>query len=160
MSYTITRENAVRDLEALKAILDNDGIVESDVKVLEEITDSIEEQVKPAIEEPKEFGSIVRAGIDGVSDRVLWVRSASGYWFSAYSQRATFGDFHEPEVLRVGIGDDSQAAQDDAYLCGRRDFGSRLRKELVQLASSAVTAPEKRCYDTVIAKVAALSGES
>ena len=74
---------------------------------LDLMADDMEGHLKPAIEEPQDFGSVVRAGIDGFSDRVLWLRSASGYWFSEESRRATFSDFHEPEVLRVGVGEPS-----------------------------------------------------
>jgi len=102
--YTITRQNGQRDLEALKALLARDGVVDGDIDILQQIADSIEEQVKPAIEEPEEFGSVVRAGVDAISDRVLWVNSASGYWFSETSRRADFPDLYHPEVLRVGIG--------------------------------------------------------
>ena len=90
------------------------------------IAHQLEEQVKPAIEEPQDFGSVVRAGIDGISDRVLWLRSASGYWFSETSRRATFSDFHEPEVLRVGVGDEA------AYNNGVSDTVSALVARLLE----------------------------
>jgi hypothetical protein len=127
---------------------------------LDDALAQIKQQVNPPVDEPEEFASVVRAGIDGLSDRVLWQRSASSYWFSETSRRATFADLHHPEVLRVGIGDDPRPAQDDAYLCGRRDFADRVRRDLVQLKSSAITAPEERCYDSALATVAALLGES
>jgi hypothetical protein len=69
------------------------------------LADFIEEQVKPAVEQPTEFGSIVRAGLDGLSDRVLWQRWAKGGWQSEEGAFvASFDVLDHPEVLRVGIG--------------------------------------------------------
>ena len=64
MPYSITREEAALDLQALRSILaktDKDKVNYPAWYRLAELADSIEEQVKPAIEEPTEFGSIIRA---------------------------------------------------------------------------------------------------
>lgn len=87
--------------------------------------DSIEEQVKPTIAEPTEFGSIIRAGLDGVSDRVLWQRGPKGGWTS--EEGAYVGSFDwldHPEVLRIGVGEAQPLAEWETELLNtqyRRD---------------------------------------
>lgn len=71
---------------------------------LEKRADSIEEQV-PTVEEPTEFGSIVRAGYDERSDRILWQRGSKGGWTGEDGGYvASFDWLYRPEVLRVGVG--------------------------------------------------------
>jgi hypothetical protein len=95
------------------------------------IANQIEEQVKPVVEEPEEFASVVRAGIDGLSDRVLWQRSASGYWFSETSRRAWWPNLYHPEVLRVGLGDEySPSLQQIRDLLFRSPTGSLTTEEI------------------------------
>lgn len=67
------------------------------------VANQIEAQIPPAVEEPTEFGSMVRAGSPW-SDRVLWVRSVN-YWFSETYRRASFSELTDVEVLRVGVGE-------------------------------------------------------
>jgi hypothetical protein len=124
---------------------------------LRELLDSIEEQVKPAIEEPLAFASVVRVKTGSMFVRVGAMERHP--WVSGECARS-WDELDVLQVLRVGLGDDSQSAVDDAYLRGRRDFAASLRRQLIQLASSAVTAPEKRCYDTALSQVAALLGDS
>lgn len=73
---------------------------------LDNMADDMEAQLKPAVEEPKAFGSIVRAGYDEHTDRVLWVRAGRG-WFAEteHGFHSSFAGLHNPEVLRVGIGE-------------------------------------------------------
>ena len=72
MPYTITRENPAVDAmavqEAINHLLARDKVSGALVNQLRELRDSIEERVEPDVEEPTEFGSVVRAGIDGLSD--------------------------------------------------------------------------------------------
>lgn len=218
--YSITRENAARDLEALKAILDDDGIVEGDVKVLEEIADLIKEQVKP--EEPKEWGSIVYGRTCGV-DPCHWQRDADGNWRSERGALTEHWSHFRTgvEVLRIGVGAEYNhplqqlrdilfrspdgemtnreaaeaykalrreigillASQTDegagalpgpispgpgvaapsspdtheSYMQGRQDTARYLRKQLIQLRSSAITAERQDTYDKAIEAVEALS---
>lgn len=83
MPYTITRENPERDLEALKAILDNDGIVDSDVQVLEQIADAIKEQLPKRDEREQRLSALVRSNAKRYSHREV----------SASSLHTAFQDF-------------------------------------------------------------------
>jgi len=123
-------------------------------KGYEWIAQSIEEQVKPAIEEPKEFGSIVRAGVDGLSDRVLWQRLCTGGWQSEEGASiASFGWLDHPEVLRVGIGT-TQDAVGESYLEGRRKGAevvvARGIRVLEAYHKGALTAERKDAYQNAI----------
>ena len=124
------------------------------------VADDIEAQLKPADEEPKEFGSIVRAGVDGLVDRVLWQRGPRGGWTSETGAfTAAFSWLDHPEVLRVGVGHDIDALE-AAYGKGAEDFATKLRREIHALNASVVTAPEKRTCRDLLTLVAALLGES
>lgn len=103
MPYSITRANAARDLEALRAVIAKDGIVVGDFDTLRELADSIEEQVKP--EEPKKWGSIVFGRTCGV-DPCHWQRDADGNWRSEHGALAEHWSHFRPgvEVRRVGVG--------------------------------------------------------
>lgn len=127
--------------------------------LLDQIADSIEEQVKPAIEEPKEFGSIVRAGYDAHTDRVLWVRTPGG-WYAEESAgfHAYFPGLHNPEVLRVGIGEtEDDPAVDQAYGNGQYvGWGEALAaasRKLRTLRAEAITSERKNAYDVAIRTV-------
>lgn len=92
----------------------------------------VEEQVKPVVEEPKEFGSIVRAGQDEYSNRVLWCRTRKGAWFS--EEGAAVGSYSfldKPEVLRVGIdGGYDHTLQQVRDLLFRSPSGSLTNEEI------------------------------
>jgi hypothetical protein len=175
MPYTITREDPERDLRALRGALSGFpiGISSSIIPALQELADSIEEQLsKPAIEEPIKFGSIVRAGIDGLSDRVLWQRLCTGGWQSEHGTfTASFDWLDHPEVLRVGIGDcpacsesapewarlDAANADEDAYAKGITKGIERAKAvhilRLRDLRSVAISAERKDAYDKAIRAV-------
>jgi hypothetical protein len=161
MPYSITREDAARDSRALRSILASLGAVGVSTSAsvqLTELAESIEEQVKPAVEEPKEFGSVVRAGYDEHTDRVLWVRASGGWYADAkHGFHATFAGLHDPEVLRVGIGGEGQV---EAYGKGRDDFATAVRRDVSALRAEAITSERKDAYDKALATVAALLGES
>jgi hypothetical protein len=110
MPYTITRENAEQDAAVVRDALAvlreiGGGVDEGATARLRELADSIEEQVKPAIEEPTEFGSVVRATnsdklyvlADPTDPGTPWC-GADGFWH-------TWLGLGPVEVLRVGIGD-------------------------------------------------------
>lgn len=82
---------------------------------LTDAAEQIEKQVKPAIEEPKEFGSIVRA-ISGPSVYgTLW-QMAPGhgehYWQDAHGCVEVWSELTDVEVLRVGLGPEPLAERD------------------------------------------------
>lgn len=86
---------------------------------LDAMADDMEAHLKPAIEEPKEFGSVVRAGFDAHTDRVLWVRTPGGWYAEEkHGFHAFFAGLHDPEVLRVGIGDSPEAEYHRGYEAG------------------------------------------
>lgn len=99
----------------------------------------------PATEDPQEFGSVVRAGYDEHTDRVLWVRAYGG-WHAAtrHGYHASFAGLHNPEVLRIGVGADGNG---QAYQNGRIQGESHLRAVLLEqitaLRDRAITGAEK-----------------
>lgn len=154
MSYSITREDPELDLDALRDVIDNTGPGYGShpriFEVLRDLADSIEEQVKPVVEEPQEFASVVRAGFDSRSDRTLWVRGHKGGWQSddgAFT--AIWQSLHEPEVLRVGTGDPRQEYA-DAFNAGSAAKAEGIRARLRGLRAVAITAPEQEQLDKAI----------
>lgn len=113
MSYSITREDGTADAMALQDalnILKASKSWDSPATArLRELRDSIEEQVKPVpISEPDGFGSVVRAFVCG-SNAEPWVRVRAGQFSEWANEHGSHVDWHrlcEPEVLRIGVGDD------------------------------------------------------
>lgn len=93
MPYTITREDGSADAFALQDALNvlkaSAAWDSPSAARLRELRDSIQEQVKPAIEEPTEFGSVVRASCPA------WTRV-----------HEMWSELTDVEVLRVGVGDE------------------------------------------------------
>jgi len=79
-----------------------------------EVVRQIEAQIQPPVPaEPTEWGSVVRAFVCG-SDRELWVRTASrpcSGWLNVHGSTVDWHRLCEPEVLRVGVGPSSEAAE-------------------------------------------------
>lgn len=115
--YTITREDAERDLRALRSVLSGFpvGVSSSALPALRELVWSIEAQVKPAVEEPTEFGSVVRA-TDRNNRITHWCRTyavaVDEPWCTGNHMRSwadVIADATAVEVLRVGVGDEKAA---------------------------------------------------
>lgn len=69
---------------------------------------------KPAIEEPTEFGSMVRSPWNG-RDRV-WIRVNRGHWEEETGIGAEWSELHSPEVLRIGVGPEPLAEWENDLL--------------------------------------------
>lgn len=162
MSYTIEREDPQRDLSALRNAVAFYLVKLGDCHpvsvVLQEIADSIEEQVKPLVEEPTEPWSVIFANVPcshGIEPRQLvltsvgWIDAAGNGW-------GDFSSFSDVEVLRVGIGQDQSAAYNE----GGEDFAEGVRQDISALRSSTSLVVEQRAYDKALAAVAALLEES
>jgi hypothetical protein len=161
MTYTITRENPERDLKALRELLDRDRTylpAEDSFDVLRELRDSIEEQVKPAIEEPTEFGSIVRARCSDTGPlSYLWQQAppmGRHYWESEKGAVEVWSELTDVEVLRVGIGEPRAHDDGDLYMGGCRKGAeatvSRGIRVLEAYRKGALTAERKHAYETAI----------
>jgi len=127
------------------------------------IAAQIEEQVKPAVEEPEDFGSIVQAWHPSEDPSGtppdLWQRSPMNgkhYWENRNGVCEVWSDLVHPQVLRVGIGEDHS----DSYNMGRTDFAEAMRRDISALRAAAVGAERKNAYDNALATIAALLGES
>lgn len=109
MPYSITREDPERDLRALRAVLSGfpAGISSSAIPALQELADSIEEQVpKPAVEEPTEQWSVIRAtpSWDGAEPREF-TRLKGGFWVDHDGNECgPWESLSCIEVLRIGVG--------------------------------------------------------
>lgn len=111
MTYTITRDDAAEDARVLRAaitVAENFVDYSDAMKRLASLADSIEEQVKPVIEEPTAFGSVVRAISGEVSvGGTLW-QMATGhgahYWEDEHGCVEVWSELTDVEVLRVGLG--------------------------------------------------------
>lgn len=140
--YTVTRQNGQRDIEALKALLAGDGVVDSDADVVQQIVERIEEQLpKPAIEEPREWQSMVLAGhLDApeMPQRIL-VRRSDGIWESAEGLKAEWSELLDIKVLRVGIG---EALPKSAAGLSRMSIEAHIRKRANEFAAEAITPPD------------------
>jgi hypothetical protein len=108
-----------------------------------QITAAIEQQATPAIDEPTEFGSMVRAPWSGKD--ILWVRWLHSSWLSETGVTTAWSQLHNPEVLRVGIGE--PVADQDSFsrgvLEGQRYVCIQATVGLGQLLADAITAERK-----------------
>ena len=110
MAYTITREDGITDAlavqEAINLLIEdhpNDKL--SIIARLRELRDSIEEQVKPAIEEPKENFTVIRA-VPAFDDRPRELVLLDGHWCDLDANPCgDWESFTGVKVLRVGIGE-------------------------------------------------------
>ena len=93
--FKIATQEPAMLLEAVTAALGEDSRIARQVR---------EQMPKSTITEPTEFGSIVRAGLDGVRDRVLWQRHEEGWTSKDGAYVSNLDWLDHPEVLRVGIG--------------------------------------------------------
>jgi hypothetical protein len=116
------------------------------------IAESIEEQVKPAIEEPTEFGSLVRARSFGPLS-MLWQRSpvnGKHYWESENGAVDVWSELTDVEVLRVGIGENDDFAVGEAFTAGVRNTVARGTRVLKGFRDQALTAERKDAYQNAI----------
>lgn len=139
---------ALRDL--------HDQIDGASVSPLSQLADMIEEQVKPAIEEPTKFGSIVSAPLDG--ERVLWTpnpRVGAHYWISATGFSEVWSELTDVEVLRVGLGDvvDVVSIAIQGYSDAKSDALAKLRVQ----RSGAITSERKNALEKAIQAVEELA---
>lgn len=120
-----------------------------------QIAGSIEEQVKPAVEEPTEFGSIMLAHF--VNGKALrWVRLPDSWVSELGGFTAPGANFKIVEVLRVGIGADAVAPEGfdhAAYTMGVERAGAVHLLRLRDLRASANSAERKDAYDKAIRAV-------
>jgi hypothetical protein len=123
-----------------------------------------EEKVKPAVEEPEDFGSVVRAAApDWTTRPLLWQKTpAAGkhYWESETGVIEVWSELTNVEVLRVGIGTESSTPHSDDYLEGRQDIAGAIRQDIAALRAEAITAERKDAYDKALAAVTARLGDS
>lgn len=101
------------------------------------------EQVKPAIEEPEAFGSLVRATAGNTNyplPTYLWQRSPMNgkhYWESETGVVEVWSELTDVTVLRVGLGvadeEKLDASFNDGLHEGQRDMNTRIHARLVSL---------------------------
>jgi hypothetical protein len=116
----------------------------------------VEEQVKPPVEEPTTFGSIVEAAYDERSERCLWQRGPTG-WFADVPGgfHAYFAGLHKPEVLRVGV-DGGPTDNVPAFTKGVEAAKTTTLTQLRELYAGAITSERQSAYANAIAVVEAL----
>lgn len=167
MPYTITREDAERDLRALRSLLSGFpvSVSSSSVPALLEIINAIEDQVKPAVEEPEAFGSIVRARYPGnQTDSCLWQMAPEGrgrhYWESEYGAVEVWSELTDVEVLRVGLGEQSadvEKLREEAWDEGARELAAQISTRLQNLLADAITGERKNAFEKAIQAVEELA---
>lgn len=163
MTYTITRENGVSDAMAVQEAINlcaANGAGESVLaNLLRDLRDSIEEQVKPAIDEPQEFTSVVRATSHG--EPMLWQKTpmhGKHYWESETGAVEVWSELTDVEVLRVGLG---EAPDNESYRkgfeFGMREMNTQIHlRHLEQLAES-ITSERKNALEKAIQTVEELA---
>lgn len=164
--YTVTRQNGQEDAAALRYALQFASVRHSThATVLREIADRIEEQLTPAIEEPQEFGSIVRAAAPH-HHRALWTRSpmtGDHYWMSEKGYAEVWPELTDVEVLRVGLGDErplqlvAEDAQLKGFVAGRYDAAAQIHYRLQTLLAEAITSERKNALEKAIQAVEELA---
>lgn len=117
---------------------------------------------KPAIEEPREFGSIVKARDTREGQRessgLFWVRQASGWFDDVLGRRCPWEYLTDVEVLRIGVGERPDVAPEetDDYKLGVSDTTYDILTKLRVLRSEAITSERKNAYDVAIKTVEAM----
>lgn len=114
-----------------------------------EIAAAIEEQVKPAVEEPLDFGSLVRAS-NPERKNVLWQQAphiGGHYWINAYRDVEVWSELTDVEVLRVGLGGDH----------GARGIVNQIHECLQKLLVKTPLVVEQRAYEKAIQAVEELA---
>lgn len=166
MPYSITREDAGRDVRAIRTALSclrAVGVNTSVAVELDGLAYSIEEQLKPVIDEPTEFGSMVQARWIEAPDYIEplpWVYTpwqGEHRWRSGDGLTAVWSDLSDVEVLRIGAGEES--AFDDSsdystgYAKGADDTAAAIRARLRALRTVAITSERKDAIDSAIREV-------
>jgi hypothetical protein len=138
---------------------------------LEDLLAQIEEQMpKPAVPEPKAFGSIVRASIGALED-VLWQRTPMNgkhYWESETGAVEVWSELTDVEVLRVGLGESDplnpaemfqseQDALNNAFDAGFSACRSVVHQTLRAMHESAITAERIDALEKAIQAVEELA---
>jgi hypothetical protein len=120
--------------------------------------DDLEKDAKPV--EPTEFGSIVRAGLQG-SDRELWQQTplnGKHYWMSQSGVVEVWSELTDVEVLRVGLG---EPADQDIYsrgvIEGQRYTCIQAHVKLQRLHDEAITSERKNALEKAIQAVEELA---
>lgn len=114
----------------------------------------IEEQVKPAVEEPTELWSVINANVPGsrfLEPKQL-VRSGVGWLDADGNSWGEFEAFSDVEVLRVGLGEDG-----DAFNDGMREMNAAIHQKVRALLADAITSERKNAYEKAIQAVEELA---
>jgi len=87
-------------------------------QILTHLRDSIEEQMKPAVEEPTETFSVIKArdlmgGEPGGPTGMFWTRIRGGWFDDVQGALRGWSNLVVTEVLRIGIGDDTDMTADE-----------------------------------------------
>lgn len=149
--YTVTRQNGQRDIEALKALLAGDGLVDSDADVVQQIVERIEEQLpKPAIEEPPKDCVVMditaRSWLyDGDSE--MWINEAMPESRLPWVDLLTlYAD--QPRVYYPA--QDVAPEDTEDYKAGVEDYRAKMADVLRMKRSEALTAERQNAYDVMI----------
>lgn len=166
MTYTLTRDDAGRDAQLLGSALSvlrdiGGGLNEDAIIRLQSLADSIWEQVKPAIEEPLAFASVVRVKTGSMFVRVGAMERHP--WVSGECRRS-WDELEVVEVLRVGLEDgrlltDAEIDQirDQGIESGGAIVAGRIHNRLLKLLGEAITSERKSALEKAIQAVEELS---
>lgn len=130
---------------------------------LRELADSIEEQVKPAVDEPQEFGSLIFARHPDDPEHVaaewwqLCPSRGKHYWESQSGKVEIWSELLDVRVKRVGHGVSSEAYHRESwrngYQLGADNTRDRHIAVLDGLKRELITAVEHTVVDKAIAAI-------
>lgn len=130
-------------------------------QIADQITD------EPVIEEPTEWGSIVRARRVGTGSEdttlLRWQRRYQEVWESEPAgdlgilHESSWEYFTDVEVLRVGVGGQRFAEDNPDWFDGFKDRGARDLAALMKLRADAITAERKDAYSKAIEAIKEVS---
>lgn len=153
--YTFTSKDPLGLLSVLGEAsneFDNEGAPVSKA-LIDELRDQLRSQVKPVVEEPTEFGSIVRASSDKCEPQ-MWSpipRTGDHWWHSETGKLERWRDLDVDEVLRFGVGDEEAHAA--SFTEGFDAACNEILKALRKLRVNAITGERQDAYDKAIAAV-------
>lgn len=129
---------------------------EIDGRVAEEIREQIP---KPVIEEPLEFGSLIRAEAPH-HYRALWTPSPTSgdhYWMSEKGYVEVWSELTDVEVLRVGLHDPDPNSYDDGVLEGKREMNTAIHGRVISLLEGTLLKERATAYEHVLKAVEELA---
>lgn len=123
------------------------------------VKDIVAQMPKPAVKEPAEFGSVVRASNDGINLR-LWTPApylGEHYWMAETRMYEVWSELTDVEVLRVGLDGATSESYRKGFEFGLREMNTQAHQKIRALLADAITGERKNAFEKAIQAVEELA---